>query len=158
MIIEPSACADNSCITFPPEELRFSALHSANSQSIARKLIFIPGANSRVIEDEIAAILKLFDSDTHPNIVTILKIGDIPPFLFIDMELCDLNLDDYIYCRKDPSTVATYFIKDQPPPMKSQQIWNVMLHIARGVEFLHGKQMIHRDLKPLNSTALFSPC
>jgi serine/threonine protein kinase len=83
--------------------------------------------------------------------VTVLKIGDIPPFLFIDMELCDLNLDDYIYCRKDQSAVPTYFIKNQPPPMKSQQIWNVMLHTARGVAFLHAKGMIHRDLKPLNS-------
>ena len=81
----------------------------------------------------------------------ILKIGDIAPFLFIDMELCDLNLDDYIYSKKDPSTVPINFIKDQPAPLKSQQIWNVMLHVGKGVEFLHNKGMIHRDLKPLNS-------
>lgn len=95
--------------------------------------------------------MKLFEGRTHPNIVTVLKIGDLPPCVFIDMELCELNLDDYIYCKKDPSAVATYFIKDQIPPLKSQQIWNVMFNIAKGVEFLHGKGMIHRDLKPLNS-------
>ena len=72
--------------------------------------------------------------------------------MFIDMELCDLNLDDYIHCTKSEAMVPTYFIKDQPPPIKSLQIWNVMLHIANGVEFLHRKRMIHRDLKPANST------
>jgi serine/threonine protein kinase len=116
-------------------------------------LIFIPNVSTTVIENEVNAILKLFENGTHPNIVTVLKIGDITPFLFIDMELCDLNLDDYIYCKKDPSTVPINFIKDRPPPLKSQQIWNVMLHVGKGVEFLHGKRMVHRDLKPLNSTS-----
>jgi serine/threonine protein kinase len=61
-----------------------------------------------------------------------------------------MNLADYIYGTLDESTAATYFIKDQPPPMKSRQIWNVMLQITRGVEFLHCKYMVHRDLKPVN--------
>jgi serine/threonine protein kinase len=92
----------------------------------------------------------LYEGGGNPHIVAILKIGDIPQNVFFDMELCDMNLADYIYGTLDESTAATYFIKDQPPPMKSRQIWNVMLQITRGVEFLHGKNMVHRDLKPVN--------
>jgi serine/threonine protein kinase len=97
--------------------------------------------------------LKLYKGGGNPYIVTILKIGDIPQNVFFDMELCDMNLADYIYGSENEGTVvATYFIKDHPPPLKSQQIWNVMLQITKGVEFLHGKKMVHRDLKPVNGT------
>jgi serine/threonine protein kinase len=105
-----------------------------------------------VIENEIGSILRLYESGGNPHIVAILKIGDIPQNVFFDMELCDMNLADYIYGTLDESTAATYLIKDQPPPMKSRQIWNVMLQITKGVEFLHGKNMVHRDLKPANGT------
>ena len=123
-------------------------------QQFARKLVHIPGIDTKVIENEVEAILKLCRDGGHLHIVTVMRIGDIPPFLFIDMELCDLNLADYIYCTKDRASVPTYFIKDQSPPMKSCQIWNVMLQIAKGVEFLHVRKMVHRDLKPLNSNLL----
>jgi len=110
----------------------------------------IPGVDSQAIDDEIRAILSLYAAGGHKHIVTITEIGDIPQNVFIDMELCDLTLHDYIYCKKDRSEDLPYFVKDQPPPMKSQQIWNVMLDIAQGVEFLHTKRMVHRDLKPVN--------
>jgi serine/threonine protein kinase len=113
-------------------------------------LVHIPGVDTTVIENEIASILRLYDSGGNPHIVTIQKIGDIPQNVFFDMELCDMNLSDYIYGTQDESSAATYFIKDQPPPMKSQQIWNVMLKITKGVEFLHAKNMVHRDLKPVS--------
>jgi serine/threonine protein kinase len=105
--------------------------------------------DTQVADDEIRAIRDLYHDGGHRHIVTITKIGDIPQNIFIDMELCDLNLDDFIHCRKD-GIVPTYFVKDEPPPVKSQQIWNVMSQIALGVEFLHGKKMVHRDLKPVN--------
>jgi serine/threonine protein kinase len=106
--------------------------------------------DAQVADDEIQAIRNIFSDGGHRHIIAIMKIGDIPQNIFIDMELCDLNLDDFIYCRKDPAVVPTYFVKDQPPPLKSRQIWNIMSQIAQGVEFLHGKRMVHRDLKPVN--------
>jgi hypothetical protein len=89
--------------------------------------------------------------------VEITAIGDIPQNIFIDMELCDLNLDDFIYCKKDQSLVPTYFVKNKPPPLKSQQICHVMWQISQGIEFLHRMEMVHRDLKPANGIRLHYP-
>lgn len=106
--------------------------------------------DTQVADDEIQAIRNIYNDGGHPHIVAITRIGDIPQNIFIDMELCDLNLDDFIHSKRDPAMVPAYFVKDQPPPLKSRQIWNIMSHIAQGVDFLHRKKMVHRDLKPVN--------
>jgi serine/threonine protein kinase len=119
-------------------------------------LIVIPEIEVKVNQNELQAITKLCKKGAHLHIVTVLKIGELrdTPFLFIDMELCDLDLAEYIHCTKAESSVLTYFVKDQPPPLKAQQIWNVMLHIAKGVQYLHSKDIVHRDLKPANGNFL----
>jgi serine/threonine protein kinase len=72
------------------------------------------------------------------------------------MELCDINLHDYIY-RKTPfdlSKSIPFFVRDASPPLKAQQIWNIMREIVSGVEYIHGHGEVHRDLKPDNSMFL----
>jgi len=61
------------------------------------------------------------------------------------MELCDLNLAQYI--RHDSR------LKNPPPEVKAMQNWNIMMQIASGVEFLHNHKEIHRDLKPGNGVS-----
>jgi len=100
------------------------------------------------------AIRKLSAEGSHVNIVAVWKLGRLlnSPYYFIDMELCDLNLHDYIHrsAPPNPSESIPYFIKNAPPPLKAQQIWNIMKHIAGGVQYLHSLDMVHRDLKPAN--------
>jgi len=105
-----------------------------------------------VIENEVRNLTELCQQGPPPHIVNVLRIGELrnTRYLFIDMELCDLNLVEYIYCTKPREAVPTFFIKDQPPPMKACQIWTVLLQIVKGVEYLHHKHMVHRDLKPAN--------
>jgi serine/threonine protein kinase len=51
------------------------------------------------IEVEVNAITKLSTSGGHSNIVAILAHGTLPDsnYYYIDMELCDFNLEHYIY-------------------------------------------------------------
>lgn len=45
---------------------------------------------------------------------------------FIDMELCDINLEDYIFSESKLSNAVPHFIKDPPAQVKAAQIWNIM--------------------------------
>ena len=69
------------------------------------------------------------------------------------MELCDLNLHDFIY--GDPKLGLLFpiprFIKNVPSSVKVAQIWNPMEHIACGLVYIHSIHEVHRDLKPRNS-------
>jgi serine/threonine protein kinase len=121
-------------------------------QAFARKLVRIPRVDPRVVENEVQVLKELCREGAHPNIVAVFQIGELrnSQDLFIDMELCDLNLSDYIH-DTDPRA-PTRFVTDEPPPMKVRQIWNIMLQVTSGVEYLHRKRLVHRDLKPGNGT------
>ena len=62
-----------------------------------------------------------------------------------------MNLQDYIYrtTPSDPSNSLPCFVKGGGVN-SLLQIWTVMSQIASGVEYIHGEQQIHRDIKPGN--------
>ena len=110
--------------------------------------------DERLIRKEVDAIKKLCGIDTHVNITQVLNHGHLsnPIFYFIDMELCDLNLHEYIHA-KNPSELLPYFSRGDG--VKSVlQIWTVMTQIASGVEYIHRQNQVHRDIKPVNGDAL----
>jgi serine/threonine protein kinase len=103
------------------------------------------------LEKEARNIANITKIGVHNNIITITAHGTIKDYYFIDMELCDLNLHDYIYRETppEPSESIPYFVKGEGW-LTAIQIWNVMRHIAAGVEYIHLKGHIHRDIKPRN--------
>src|ERR1700737_5211144 len=105
------------------------------------------------MQNEARAITKVCTKEhAHPNIVAVLDHGEIPNTLYylFDMELCDLNLDDYIHRKTppNPSESIPFFHKDATAPLKAQQIWNIMKQIACGVQFVHSNGVAHRALNP----------
>ena len=102
-------------------------------------------------------IKKLCGRGTHVNIVEVLNHGLLSnfPYYFIDMELCDFNLYDYIHQENPPrpSESIPYFLKGAGSA-SVLQIWTVMSQIASGVEFVHRQGHIHRDIKPGNGNSL----
>lgn len=107
------------------------------------------------MEKEVHAIEKLCGPGTHVNIVEVLNHGLLSnyPYYFIDMELCDLTLQDFIYRQSppNPSETMPYFAEGQS---SVGQIWSIMSQIANGVEYIHQRQQIHRDIKPGNGYCL----
>lgn len=106
------------------------------------------------IENELRAVEKLCKPGTHKNIVAVVRYGRFPPsYYFIDMELCDINLECWIERRWSTVHEKTlpYMTADFPPRMRMSQIWDIMEDVLNGVAFIHSRQEIHRDLKPRNS-------
>jgi serine/threonine protein kinase len=75
------------------------------------------------------------------------KLGPDSQYYFIDMELCDKSLDQYI--SDFHSTPDTNALKES-----TASIWKIMRDITDGVSFIHSQLEIHRDLKPQNGIAL----
>jgi serine/threonine protein kinase len=123
-----------------------------------------PRINAEDIQNEARAIKKLCGSGSHINIVEVTRLGELPHshYYFVDMELCALTLENYIYGTSTgqvrgsltPELSLPRFIQDAPASIKSLQIWNIMRQIASGVKFIHSHGEVHRDLKPSNGIIL----
>ena len=72
------------------------------------------------------------------------------PYYFIDMELCDLNLAEFIHDPVSQNPSIPSLVKDITPSLRAQQVWYIMMHITSGLAYLHSLNVVHRDLKPPN--------
>jgi len=129
-------------------------------QVFARKIITrsVDTYTDTDVETEISTITKL---STIPHaskyIVVALRHGKLPgsPFYYIDMELCELTLEDYIYrtekWRRIDKQVSPYFQLGPSEPAPMLDTWCIMTEITSAVRFMHKENQVHRDLKPTNS-------
>jgi len=112
------------------------------------------------IKNEIRAVEKLCGK-AHKNLVSILQHGELlnnPKYpYYIDMELCDMNLKDYILYSDE--AVQRYQSGSECSelvlPSRSQgpyYIWVIMEQVSCGIAFIHDEGWIHRDVKPANSS------
>jgi serine/threonine protein kinase len=97
-------------------------LHSPDLEDKAKK--------ARLIQEAQAAAAV-----NHPNICTVHEIGEADGQVFIDMEYVEgRNLKEKI----------------QSGPLKINEALDISLQIAQGLQAIHDKGMVHRDIKSEN--------
>jgi serine/threonine protein kinase len=77
-------------------------------------------------------------------------------YYFIDMELCDMSLQEYLYPDSLQATTVLGlppFMKDLPDSSIEGHIWGIMTQISSGLKFIHSHSLVHRDLKPSNGNS-----
>lgn len=91
--------------------------------------------------------------DKHVNIIDVITHGQLrPAYYFIDMELCDLNLDEYL----DGRITGVYGLLDWAKAKQDHGkflIVAIMQQLLSGLIFIHEHDEVHRDLNPHNGNA-----
>jgi serine/threonine-protein kinase len=73
----------------------------------------------------------------HPNLVAVHEVGEVGPWLYIVSAYCPgPSLADFLQGRSEPI----------PAPVAAR----VVADLARAVAYMHGRGVLHRDIKPGN--------
>ena len=119
------------------------------------------------VQNELRAIKKLCQDNSHPNLVSVFGHGQFfdrksqLTWFYIDMELCDFNLHDAIenrqllrQTRTDLPTVGDgtratvrYMLSRE---QELECMMKMLSDLTSGIVFMHGLGEVHRDLKPHN--------
>ena len=131
-------------------------IDTSDGRLFARKVVRLFGAvEATDIDNEIRAVTKLCKSG-HANIVQVFEFGllkDDSAWHFIDMELCDFTLENYIRGDETPPLLSWEQVKLQK--LFHTTISDINGQILEGLIFIHGHREVHRDLSPQNSNVKF---
>jgi serine/threonine protein kinase len=110
----------------------------------------------RVDESDIANEVRAIDAlckGAHVNIVEVFRHGRLKAdsaFYFIDMELCDANLEEYTLGKGLPGLPSWKHAVATRATLPL--IVDIMRQICDGLTFIHNHNEVHRDLNPQNGT------
>ncbi len=135
-------------LTIEPKELNevevigrgcFASIHKINwlGQSFAGKYYDHP-SSSLYFED-----MKILADLSHPHVVQFLGCTISHPWCLV-MELMHTDLRKHIEC------FSTSMSSDREAFFELPVAVDIMLQIAEGMEYLHRKGIVHRDLKSMN--------
>jgi len=111
------------------------------------------GVTPEDIANEARALVKLCGGDSHPNLVEIFQHGWLPvsTFYFIDMELCEYDLDEYL--RRGKWSLRSVLGNSNIADVLNEviQFLQIAADITNGLLYIHDCDEVHRDVKPTNS-------
>jgi serine/threonine protein kinase len=112
------------------------------------------------ISNEVRAIEKLCKHG-HENLIRVFNHGLLKlnhSIYFIDMELCELNLDEYLHNTITGVPGLPSWEFGISNGHASFLIFAIVQQIIRAIVFIHDQGEAHRDLAPQNSSFLRVVC
>jgi serine/threonine protein kinase len=94
------------------------------------------------------------ETPSHNHVVEIINHGSFqkfPSLYFVDMEYCDLNLEEYIRGSRTSIRGLQDYAVSALGSHFSFFICAILQQILSGVVFLHDHGRVHSDLNPRNS-------
>ncbi|XP_046438240.1 serine/threonine-protein kinase/endoribonuclease IRE1-like [Daphnia pulex] len=101
---------------------------------VAVKRIVVGDAATNEQEEKALKMLN------HPNVIKLFHVEEDLDFKMFALELCDASLDQLFLKEKDPKKYSG----PMPPQIE------VLLQLAKGLEYIHQMGLVHRDIKPHN--------
>lgn len=100
-------------------------------------------------------ISLLIESDGHPNVVRYFLKEVRGDFVYLALELCDMNLQDLIVSLskqklKEAMVRQDHAQENATPACINPALRKVLFEIASGIKHIHSLRIVHRDLKPAN--------
>lgn len=110
-------------------------------------------ARNTIKENE-ARVIDMLCKSSQRNIVQVFRHGELDPdsHYYIDIELCDLNLDDHARGKVIPPLPDWNDLRIQD--VLAQHIFGILEGVVDGLMFIHLHQQVHRDLHPTNGTCM----
>jgi tRNA A-37 threonylcarbamoyl transferase component Bud32 len=81
------------------------------------------------------------DMPAHPNVAEYYRAWQDSYFFYVQMELCENGTLGQIMERE---------VHTLPLPHAEPRVWEMALHVARGLAHIHSYQVMHCDIKPDN--------
>jgi len=113
----------------------FRADNLDTKESYAVKTIGISNPREGIPSSALREIAILRELN-HPNVIRLHHLINHNKTMYLVMDLCDTDLYGYLHESKELLPLA--------------EAKGIILQLLKGLEYLHDKQIMHRDLKPQN--------
>ncbi|MBI3736689.1 protein kinase [Candidatus Sumerlaeota bacterium] len=111
------------------------ARRGRGNEIVALKLIKPMFRSEKLRLERFLTEARAFERISHPNIVRLIEVGRVGDLPYLALE-----------CVEGGSLAQRIQVSPLPP----REAATMLESIARGVEFVHGKGILHRDLNPAN--------